>query len=142
MKSLTKNFLFSELVDTKHTDLLPANIYYAVDNMDKVIDLAKFAQEIRDFLGVPMTITSGVRCSALNNRVGGSKTSQHLSFEAIDFVPSRMTLQQAFDKIRKSDLQFGQLIIEQSGGKEWIHISIGTKREVKKYDGKRYTIVQ
>lgn len=139
---LTKNFIFSEFTDTKHTDLLPENIYYAVDNMDKVVELAKFAQAVRDFLNVPMTITSGVRCPKLNERVGGSKTSQHLLCEAIDFVPSRMTLQQAFDKIRKSDLQFGQLIIEQSGGKEWIHVSIGTKREVKKYDGKRYTIVQ
>lgn len=136
MKRLTKNFIFSEFTDTKHTDLLPANIYYAVDNMDKVIDLAKFAQEIRDFLGVPMTITSGVRCSALNNRVGGSATSQHLKFEAIDFVPSKMSIQEAFNRIRHSKIKFGQLIIERSGDKEWVHISLGKKCEVLKYDGK------
>ena len=136
MKRLTKNFIFSEFTDTKHTDLLPANIYYAVDNMDKVIDLAKFAQEIRDFLGVPMTITSGVRYSALNNRVGGSATSQHLKCEAIDFIPSKMSIQEAFKRIRNSNLKWGQLIIESSNGKEWIHISKGSKCEVLKYDGK------
>lgn len=138
---LTKNFLFSEFTETKHADLLASNIYYAVDNMDKVRELAKFAQEIRDFLGVPMTITSGVRCTALNNRVGGSATSQHVKCEAIDFIPSKISLQEAFNRIRFSKIIFGQLIIEKSGDKEWIHISIGKKREVKKYDGKRYVII-
>lgn len=141
MQQITKNFTIKELTNTSYKELLADNIYYALDNWGNFRLLAFFAQEVRDLLGVPMIITSAVRCPALNAKVGSSNKSQHLTLQAIDFVPSKMTLQQAFDKIRKSDLQFGQLIIEKSNGKEWIHISIGKKREVKKYDGKRYVII-
>ena len=135
---LTKNFTLEELTNTSYKDLLANNIYYAMNNFDKVKELAKFSQEIRDFLGVPMTITSAIRYPALNTKVGGSPTSQHQKIEAIDFVPSKMTLQKAFDKIRNSKLKFGQLIIEKSGKKEWLHISTGSKRQVLKYENGKY----
>ena len=138
---LTKNFTLEEMTNTSYKDLLANNIYYAMNNFDKVKELAKFSQEIRDFLGVPMTITSAIRYPALNTKVGGSPTSQHQKIEAIDFIPSGMTLQKAFDKIRFSSLKFGQLIIEQSGKKEWIHISTGIKRQVLKYENGKYTTI-
>ena len=135
---LSKNFTLEEMTNTSYKDLLANNIYYAMNNFDKVKELAKFSQEIRDFLGVPMTITSAVRCPSLNTKVGGSPTSQHQKIEAIDFIPSGMTLQKAFDKIRFSNLKFGQLIIEKSGKKEWLHISSGSKRQVLKYVNGKY----
>ena len=135
---LSKNFTLEELTNTSYKDLLANNIYYAVNNFDKVKELAKFAQEIRDFLGVPMTITSAIRYPALNTKVGGSPTSQHQKIEAIDFIPSKITLQKAFDKIRNSKLKFGQLIIEKTGKKEWLHISTGSKRQVLKYVNGKY----
>lgn len=132
---LTKNFTLEEMTNTSYKDLLADNIYYAINNFDKVKELALFSQEIRDFLGVPMTITSAVRCPALNTKVGGTPTSQHQKIEAIDFVPSNMTLQKAFDKIKNSNLDYKQLILEKN---TWIHISIGDKRENLTYDGKKY----
>lgn len=135
---LSKNFTLEELTNTSYKDLLANNIYYAMNNFDKVKELAKFAQEVRDLLGVPMTITSAIRYPALNTKVGGSPTSQHQKIEAIDFIPSKMTLQKAFDKIRNSKLKFGQLIIEKSGTKEWLHISTGSKRQVLKYVNGKY----
>lgn len=139
---LSKNFTLEELTNTSYKDLLANNIYYAMNNFDKVKELAKFSQEIRDFLGVPMTITSAIRYPALNTKVGGSPTSQHQKIEAIDFVPSKMTIQKAFDKIRNSKLKFGQLIIEKSGKKEWIHISTGSKRQILQYTNGKYTIIK
>lgn len=139
---LSRNFTLEELTGTTHKELLADNIYYAMNNFDKLQELAYFAQDIRDLLGVPMTITSAVRCPQLNTKIGGSVNSQHQKIEAIDFIPAKIKLKDAFLKIKNSDIQFGQLIIEKSGDKEWLHISIGTKREVLKYDGKRYTILQ
>lgn len=138
---LSKNFTLEELTNTSYKDLLANNIYYAMNNFEKVKELAKFAQEIRDFLGVPMTITSAIRYPALNTKVGGSPTSQHQKIEAIDFIPSKMAIEKAFDKIRNSKLKFGQLIIEKSGIKEWIHISIGAKRQVLKYENGKYKTI-
>lgn len=135
---LTKNFTFEELTNTSHKDLLADNIYYAVNNMDKVKELALFAQEVRELLNVPMTVTSAVRCPSLNTKVGGTPTSQHQKIEAIDFIPAKISLEKAFDIIRYSKLKFGQLIIEKSGKNEWIHISIGNKRETLYFNGKKY----
>tara|TARA_R110002110_G_scaffold210142_1_gene422577 strand:+ start:354 stop:827 length:474 start_codon:yes stop_codon:yes gene_type:complete len=41
-------------------------------------------QPIRDRFG-PVTITSGYRCEEVNQLVGGSSSSQHLTAEACDF---------------------------------------------------------
>jgi len=90
---LTKNFTFEELTNTSHKDLLADNIYYAVNNMDKVKELALFAQEVRELLNVPMTVTSAVRCPSLNTKVGGTPTSQHQKIEAIDFIPAKISLE-------------------------------------------------
>ena len=47
------------------------------------------AQEIRDFLGIPLTPSSGARCHQHNIDVFGSPKSQHLLGRAIDIpVPN------------------------------------------------------
>ena len=44
-------------------------------------DLVSRLQEVRDLLGLPMTITSGVRCILHNTKVNGSSKSAHLPDE-------------------------------------------------------------
>lgn len=46
--------------------------------------LVRKVDEIRRRLGVPVTITSGVRCAAHNAKVGGVSNSQHLYHRAAD----------------------------------------------------------
>ncbi len=41
---------------------------------------------IRSILGVPMVITSGVRCQAHNAEKGGASKSSHLDGRAADFI--------------------------------------------------------
>lgn len=48
-------------------------------------------QSIRDHFGKPMTITSGLRCTHENTRVGGSANSGHLKGYAADFYISGIT---------------------------------------------------
>lgn len=132
---IAEHFTIQELTDTSYADLLAQNIYYALDHFNELTRLAQFCERVRSILGVPMNITSGVRCPKLNERIGGVSTSDHIKLLAVDFVPAKIKLKTAFDKIRRSNLDFKQLILEKN---TWIHISIGDRREVLTYDGKKY----
>jgi len=48
------------------------------------LDLVRRLQEVRDLLGEPITITSGVRCKKHNGSIGGSDTSSHVDGWAAD----------------------------------------------------------
>jgi peptidoglycan hydrolase-like protein with peptidoglycan-binding domain len=48
-------------------------------------ELVAKLQQLRDKLGVPLTITSGYRCLVHNNKIGGSKSSKHLYGLAADW---------------------------------------------------------
>lgn len=79
-------------------------------------------ERIRAALGFPMTISSGYRSPYLNAAVGGSKTSQHMAGEAVDFVcpgfgDPEMIVQKLKPMMRL--LGIDQIIIE----KTWVHVS-------------------
>jgi len=50
--------------------------------------LIEALEDIREFSGIPMVITSGWRCPAHNAAVGGAPSSAHLTGEAADFFVS------------------------------------------------------
>jgi hypothetical protein len=77
-------------------------------------------EPVRSLLGVPVIVTSGYRCLALNRLVGGARTSQHQKGEAADFVLRKIDLKDAFEKIVESNIPFDQIIFEFG---DWIHIS-------------------
>lgn len=91
--------------------------------IDNVLDPA------RELLGKPITVSSGYRCKKLNEKVGGSNTSQHVKGEAADI--------QTYDcmylfKLIRDNLIYDQLIYETKdmikGGKiigitTWVHVS-------------------
>lgn len=132
---IADHFTIKELTNTSYEDVLAENILYALDHFNELCRLAQFCERVRSVLNVPMNITSGVRCPKLNKKIGGVDTSDHIKLMAVDFVPSKIKLKTAFDKIRRSNLDFKQLILEKN---TWIHISIGDKKECLTYDGKRY----
>lgn len=53
------------------------------------IRLLKNLQKTRNKLGVPMTITSGLRCQRWNTICGGATFSRHMTGKAIDFVSEK-----------------------------------------------------
>lgn len=146
---ITPHFTFEELTTTSHSDLIDFNRAYARENFEKVKVLAETILEpCRAILG-PIVISSGIRCPELNKRVGGNINSQHCKCEAVDCIPTKVPLREAFDKIRKSSVPFGQLILETVGKSTWIHISLGEPyrdkskcRQVYIYDGKTYKVVK
>lgn len=92
----------------------------------KVVALACF-EPVRVHFGVPIFISSFYRSSALNKAIGGAKSSQHVTGEAIDLdadVWGGVTNAQLFDYIRRS-VTFDQLIWEYGSlsNPEWVHVS-------------------
>jgi uncharacterized protein YcbK (DUF882 family) len=72
---------------------------------------------------VSIKITSGYRSFEINEWVNGAKNSQHLNGKAADFIPSSVKITIAYELIRKSNIQYDQLILEPA----WIHISYSEK---------------
>lgn len=63
-------------------------------------ELLSLAEKVRHVLAdVPMVVNSCCRCKAHNTRVGGSPTSKHLTGRALDFVPKRVPIREAYLKI-------------------------------------------
>lgn len=54
--------------------------------LDNVVSLVWVLEQIRNDLGKPIFVTSGYRCPAHNEDVGGVSNSQHLTASAVDFT--------------------------------------------------------
>lgn len=139
--NLTPHFTAEELTATSNKEYAEKNKELITTGIDYLYHLAGFAERVRGILGVPMIITSGYRCKELNDALRGSRTSQHLLCEAIDFVTKRLTPKECFVALMFSDLKYGQLILEYSGNSNWIHISIGGKKENLVYKDNKYHLV-
>jgi zinc D-Ala-D-Ala carboxypeptidase len=112
-------FDLAEMTKTSHTEL------NNTPNDGEIIKL----QWLWDNFVLPMDkaldgieVTSAFRSEQVNKAVGGVATSQHRLAEAVDSVPKKVTLEEAFEWCKKN-MKFGQLIIEVEEDKTWIHIS-------------------
>ena len=103
---------------------------------------------LREAWKSPIRVTSGYRCAALNKAVGGSSTSAHLYGCAADIVPLNGKIAEFKDFCKN---YFGsrrhlydQVILEDNGKSEWVHIGLktadGRKRgQLMEYKNNRYT---
>ena len=99
--------------------------------MPNGIRLCTFMEEIRSFLSghynqeVKIIPSSIYRGPDLNTAIKGQPTSQHMRFEAMDYHTSIGDIEEVFDLIAESDLEFDQLILEHdSQGHIWLHTSV------------------
>lgn len=138
-EKITEHFTWQELTCTTHKELAKLNLEEAKKHPGRMYQLAGFAERVREIVGRPLIINSGYRCVKLNNAVGGSLTSQHLYAEAIDIKVSGKTSEELFRIIAASDLKYDQLILEKAGNAQWVHVSIGSKKEKLKYEKGKYT---
>jgi len=133
-EKLSEHFSFEELTITEEKDLIEENRKEAENFKDSLTKVAKeLLEPIRIGLNLPVRITSGYRGKTLNERVGGSLTSQHCKGEAADFeVQGYDTREKRIEVIKwivKQGFSFGQLLLERN----IIHISLGTKKEIAEY---------
>lgn len=113
--------------------------------VENLVELAgNILQPIRENFNIPFTPSSGYRSPALNDAIGGSKTSQHSVGQAVDIeVPTvdNATLAQWII----DNLDYDQLILEFYKKGEptsgWVHVSYkneGNRKEILTFDGKSY----
>lgn len=148
MDQLTPHFSFDELTTTGVRDLAAANRAGAVAHRGQLQSLAELLERARTACGDrPFSVHSAFRSPAVNARIGGSTTSQHMRGEACDFHVVGLPLSEAFAAIREAGLPFGQIILEGGAGvpPSWIHLSLGAPwrpasrcGEALIFDGHRY----
>lgn len=84
-------------------------------------------QPIREHFGSPIYLSSGFRSDALNEAIGGSKTSQHSKAEAMDIDMDHRKGPENEDVFHyiKDNLPFDQLIWEFGTDERpnWVHVS-------------------
>lgn len=122
----TKNFKIKELEYSNTAK------QYNIDNTipDELeynaIRLLTFLQDLRDKWQSGIIITSGYRNKILNKLVNGSKTSAHMTCNAVDIYP----INGKFEEFKKFIIQYldgklwDQCIIEKSGNSQWIHLGL------------------
>jgi len=127
--NLSQNLTLQEFEHSKTAEDKGISNFLPPELLPNAIYLATHCFEaVRSLLGVPLNVSSGYRCSALNVAVRGVSTSQHCQGQAVDFIPAGININSAFLKIAQSDIIFDQLILEHdSRGSIWIHISCKQK---------------
>ena len=124
---LSPNFTLEELLITSYKEFQKKQLEEVKPFMDNLYIIANYIlQPIRNYYKVPITVTSGFRGTALNEKVGGNKTSQHCLGEAVDFIVKGKTVDEVFEDIKsgKIDICYRQLIKEKINGKFWIHLGM------------------
>lgn len=120
---ISKNFTLAELTKTEVRN---------VDNTPNATQLEAIKQLVNNLLQPlrnrvgPIVISSCFRGEAVNKKVGGSKTSQHMSGEAAD-IESTSKSNYELAKYIADNFEFDQLILEFASKDDpragWVHIS-------------------
>lgn len=123
--NLSKNFTLSELtksndaarhgIDNTPTQEVAANLQGLAENI---------LQPVRDHFGM-VTVSSGYRCKALNEKIGGAVVSDHMFGFAADFEVAGVQNKMLAEWIR-DNLKFMQVILEfpgQNPNDGWVHCS-------------------
>lgn len=74
---------------------------------------------------IHFTVSSAFRTFEENEACGGSKTSQHLTGDAIDLIPYESSVADFISKIKKSGFEYDQLIQYRT----FVHISFPRVRK-------------
>ncbi len=120
MTQLSKNFTLEELTNSitaSKRGLSNVPLPTHQDNLKNLVEAV--LQPLRDILGVGIKITSGYRGFALNQAIGGSKSSQHCEGKAADFTVVGKSSTEICKIIIASGIEFDQLIDELT----WVHVS-------------------
>lgn len=132
MGTISKNFSYKEFERSATADRKGiCNVIRTFEVRDAVKELTEtILQPLRDAWGMPITINSGWRCEELNQELGGSKTSAHMTGFAADIVPDKGDVETFFQFVRKwlteNKVKFDQCAIEgdKQGKVFWVHIGL------------------
>jgi putative chitinase len=127
MTQLTEHFTLAEMIvspTAKRLGIPNTPTAEHIENMRYCCE--KILEPVRAKFG-PVTINSSYRAPLVNKAVGGSKTSQHVNGQAIDFEVKGVDNKKVADWVA-DNLEFDQVILEfySAGDKNsgWVHASI------------------
>lgn len=117
---MTPHFTYDELIASQTATRFGISNVPTNEIRQNMKVLAEGLEKVRALLGKPMTITSGFRSKELNRKVGGSKSSAHMTGFAADFTCWAYGKPIEIVKaIRDAGIQVDQVIEEGT----WVHIS-------------------
>ncbi len=90
--------------------------------------MSDFLDPLRAAYGMPITVTSGYRCDALNRAVGGVPTSVHKLGWAADLQVGgsfNRFVDFVVEWVKKTGRRFDQILIESDRkGNKWLHVGL------------------
>jgi hypothetical protein len=124
---LSKSFTLNELTKSQEATRLGID---NTPNKEHILNLKllceKILQPIRDFYGMPLSVSSGYRSAKLCEAIGSSSKSQHTKGQAADFEIFGVANKDLADFIVKN-LDYDQCILEFWNENEpnsgWVHCS-------------------
>ena len=147
-KIISKHISYNEGVRSATATKLKIDNKPTDDILKKMVVVAEEVFEpLREWAKHPINVNSFYRSPKLNAALNGSKSSSHMSGEAIDISTlGKKTNGELFDYIRQN-LEFDQLIYEFGNDENprWIHVSYKNKKDNRndvlraKYKGGRAT---
>jgi len=127
MEKISNHITYAESIHSntakrKGIDNTPSPVH--VETMQ--LTAKKIFEPLREWVGGPIKVTSMFRSAALNEAIGGAKSSQHMKGQAMDLddVYGYKTNAEMYHWI-KENLNFDQLIWEfgTDTNPNWIHVS-------------------
>ena len=116
---LSPSFTLDELT---HTDLRQYDNTPSDGELENLVRLAEFLEQVKVVLGgKPIIVNSAFRSKAVNDAVGSKDSSQHRKGCAADIRVPGMTPDQVVKAIIESGLPYDQVIREFD---RWTHVSI------------------
>jgi len=134
---LSKSFTLNELIKSQEaTRLGIENIPNETHIENLKILCEKILQPLRDYYGLPVSISSGYRSVALCEAIGSSAKSQHTKGQAADFEIFGVANKDVADFIIQN-LDYDQCILEFWNENEpnsgWVHCSYSVNSNRKQY---------
>ncbi len=130
MRKISEHISWREAVNSRTAKKYGIENIFTQAQLIRMMELAeKVFEPVREYYGVPIYISSFFRSEELNEKIGGSNTSQHMANNgaAIDLdadVYDKITNLDIFNYIL-NNLEYDQLIAEavDSKGVGWVHVS-------------------
>jgi zinc D-Ala-D-Ala carboxypeptidase len=134
---LSKSFTLNELTKSQEATRLGID---NTPNEEHILNLKLLCenvlQPIRDFYGMPLSVSSGYRSAALCEAVGSSSKSQHTKGQAADFEIFGVANKDLADFVVKN-LDYDQCILEFWNENEpnsgWVHCSFNSSGNRKQF---------
>jgi len=134
---LSKSFTLNELTKSQEATRLGID---NIPNEEQIQNLKilceKILQPLRDYYGMPVSVSSGYRSVALCEAIGSSAKSQHTKGQAADFEIFGVANKDVADFIVQN-LEYDQCILEFWNENEpnsgWVHCSYSSNNNRKQY---------